>query len=389
MRMRILLLSVAIIYTTHCSPFNKPPQIINKVKPEILLQYGPIHRLTLECEADGLPVPRTQWFRNNEVVTDYPGLTLQDTSLVFQVPGPEHLGYYHCEASNILGRAVSSTVHLTTVLSNHSQAVSPPYFIAAPENEIAREGSTVELLCEVGGVPTPSIVWTKNGDEIAGETGTKLVVTSLAESDVANYACNASNPGGYVYKNVYLTMLAMVAHIVQGPRKHNTASRGQNVSLTCQAEGYPKPVISWSVNGSEIFEEDDDKYIIDKMTGDLHVVSVDNSDEGVYRCTARNHGEDSVSGSLTVTSVPTIVDGPSDRQVVIFSSIMIPCTVLPSLHITVSWKKNNIDLGREGFEDNDRISVDSDNALHIKNLSFTDSGKECPTNHPSNNNIPS
>ena len=36
------------------------------------------------------------------------------------------------------------------------------------------------------------------------------------------------------------------------------------------------------------------------------------------------------------------------------------------------------DLGQEGFEDSDRIHVDTDNALIIKNLTFADSGKCVP-----------
>merc|ERR1712106_261111 len=114
-----------------------------------------------------------------------------------------------------------------------------------------------------------------------------------------------------VYKNVYLNMLTVAASIIEGPKKDLLVSKGQNASLSCRATGHPKPRIAWSLNGSEIV--DDEKYIIDKDTGELTVLRVDLSDEGEYGCTASNHREDLAKGSLTVTSKTTIVDGPRDR----------------------------------------------------------------------------
>ena len=311
-----LALVLPFVMLVNASSYSKPPQIINKLSNEVLLKFGPIHRFTLACNADGDPVPSIQWYKNSQpMAANSSGLTLKADALDFTSPGLEHEGYYHCEAVNSLGRAKSSLVHVTSKLSKPGKGVTAPEFVLAPENEIASEGSKVELLCEADGVPEPVIEWTKNGDVMEGETGTKLVVEHLSKEDVANYACNASNAGGYVYKNVYLNMLTVAAHITQGPRAGLLVSRGENVSLSCRAEGHPKPSIAWSVNGSEIV--DDDKYSIDKVTGELLVLNADIIDQGDYACTAKNHGEDRAEGSLTVTSVTTIVDGPRDREEVV------------------------------------------------------------------------
>merc|ERR1712106_494062 len=45
-----------------------------------------------------------------------------------------------------------------------------------------------------------------------------------------------------------------------------------------------------------------------------------------------------------------------------------------SQKLTIGWKKNNLDIGQEGFADSDRMHVDENNALIIKNLTFSDSG---------------
>ncbi len=91
-------------------------------------------------------------------------------------------------------------------------------------------GSTVEFQCWAEGVPEPTIVWTKNGERLPNETGRKLVIHNIGVSDVANYACNASNVAGYEYKDVYLNVLTVAAVITEGPR-NQIVSKGSNVTM--------------------------------------------------------------------------------------------------------------------------------------------------------------
>jgi hypothetical protein len=57
-----------------------------------------------------------------------------------------------------------------------------------------------------------------------------------------------------------------------------------------------------------------------------------------------------------------------------------PCNVVSDLseNLTVLWKKENIDLGQVGFPETERISQDQNYSLHIKNLTFADSGGSPP-----------
>ena len=48
---------------------------------------------------------------------------------------------------------------------------------------------------------------------ISDETSPSLIIPSLGEEDVANYACNASNIAGYEYKNVIVNILTIGAMI--------------------------------------------------------------------------------------------------------------------------------------------------------------------------------
>jgi hypothetical protein len=151
---------------------------------------------------------------------------------------------------------------------------------------------------------------------------------------VANYACNASNIAGYQYKNVIVNILTEVARIKQGPPTQLVASKGSTVSLPCEAEGYPKPSISWTVNGTVI--NNSAKYSVDTDTDELNIQQVTVEDEGEYKCRATNHGEDTAEGTLIVKSITTIIDGPRDRKEEVFSSIEMKCDVVADMTIELS-----------------------------------------------------
>jgi hypothetical protein len=63
-----------------------------------------------------------------------------------------------------------------------------------------------------------------------------------------------------------------------------------------------------------------------------------------------------------------------------FFCVQMPCNVVSDLseNLTVLWKKENIDLGQVGFPETERISQDQNYSLHIKNLTFADSGGSPP-----------
>ena len=375
------LLVILLLYGSGgASPLHKPPQIVKELSKQTILKFGTFNRFVLECRGDADPPPSYQWFKNNQpFVSNLPeskGITLmsddEHSQLDFSNPSPQHEGYYYCEATNYLGKARSTVTHVAPSFPPSPAGAAAPSFIQAPKTELKSIGSRVELVCEAEGSPTPRISWTKNGEPVSSRSS--LVIPSLGQDDVANYACNASNSVGYEYKNVIVNILTVVARIKEGPPRQLVASKGSAVVLPCVVEGYPKPSIAWSVNGTVI--SDSDKYSVDKDTGELTVKEATVEDEGEYQCRATNHGEDTAEGSLIVKSITTIIDGPRDRKEEVFSSIEMKCEVVAdmSIELRVEWKKDNIDLGQPGFPANERIYQDDSHSLFIKNISFSDSG---------------
>ena len=79
-------------------------------------------------------------------------------------------------------------------------------------------------------------------------------------------------------------------------------SYGQNLFLSCVAEGKPTPTITWSKTGSAIQSQ------AVYFPNGLNLYSVSSSDNGVYTCNATNsHGSNSTTASVSVTSKFVII----------------------------------------------------------------------------------
>ncbi len=71
--------------------------------------------------------------------------------MIFPEPEIEiHEGYYHCEASNLLGIAASEVIHVTPHNVTYESWMTPPKFTTTPEMQI------VEIEKDVSSLPVSS-----------------------------------------------------------------------------------------------------------------------------------------------------------------------------------------------------------------------------------------
>jgi len=100
---------------------------------------------------------------------------------------------------------------------------------------------------------------------------------------------------------------------IVGAPKDVDVVRGENVVLTCEVAGYPSPRIDWKLtraDGQTIFMPSDDsrKSVQARggpdhfhITGWLYLTDVDQDDDGVYTCTAKNKlGKDTAEARVMV-----------------------------------------------------------------------------------------
>ncbi|XP_039614103.1 ADAMTS-like protein 1 isoform X4 [Polypterus senegalus] len=179
------------------------------------------------------------------------------------------------------------------------------------------------LKCEATGNPKPSIRWSKNGEHLrfGNRVGMlpdgSLQILAPGAADAGIYRCTASNSLGFV---------SLSSHITQGGKPVirasistervflNTSSvmadvgstvkvlLGANVTLRCQAEGIPKPKISWS------FLHGKSEAIHHPVKNDSVLVgNASLRDEGHYVCRAANlHGQVTAMTHLLLLVAPHV-----------------------------------------------------------------------------------
>ncbi|XP_057339173.1 neuroglian isoform X3 [Microplitis mediator] len=325
----------------------------------------------LYCIFGGTPLPEIIWSKDGERIKTSDRITHDDygKSLVLKRVDFQDQGVYTCEASNGVGRAISYSINL--------QVKSAPYFTVEPEIENAAEDDTVTFRCEAHGVPEPDIKWIYNGKPIAEApdnprreiTTNSITIRQLTKKDTGNYGCNATNAHGYVYKDVYVNVLALPAEITQPPADIVTVD-GKDVIMSCRVFGAPKPAVKWIRNGQELtggrFKTLD--------SGDLKITNVGFIDTGAYTCHASNKlGQDEKNATLAIKERTKITDKPEDYEVYAGASATFRCNAITdsTLELEIEWLRNNNSID---FEIEPRFVQTSDNSLTISKTTELDSG---------------
>ncbi|XP_066590095.1 neuroglian isoform X2 [Prorops nasuta] len=328
-------------------------------------------KVELYCIYGGTPLPQIVWSKNGDVIRPNDRISQGNygKSLLIKHVNFNDEGSYTCEASNGVGDAKSYSINL--------QVLAVPYLTVEPENINAAEDETVEFRCEASGVPEPAIKWIHNGKPIAEAppnprrkvTAHSIIIERLTKQDTGNYGCNATNSLGYVYKDVYVNVLALEPEITQPPTDKATVD-GKTVKMTCRVFGAPKPTVKWVRNGQKLTGG---RYkTLD--TGDLEIENVIFLDAGTYTCHASNKfGSVQASGNLVVKERTRITDEPENYEVAAGATATFRCNAVTdsSLTLQIDWLSNGEPID---FEMEPRFVQTSDSSLSITKTTELDSG---------------
>lgn len=221
---------------------HTPPVFVEKLK-DITACDG--QEVSLHCVVSGKPMPVISWYHNDENIDksqDYVFTYDRLTGKVYLVIldcFPDDEGHFMCIAENVAGRAttkcyltVCSEGEAAKPESNDQQMakrvfdekvklesrvpkkvekvgsnVDPPQFSDPLKPVVVHEGNSYTLVAVVTGYPSPSVQWTKDGEEIKAVdhfdikfdrvTGTcMLKVPKAAIDDSGLYSCRAFNKAG-------------------------------------------------------------------------------------------------------------------------------------------------------------------------------------------------
>uniref|UniRef100_A0A4Y0BLU1 Peroxidasin n=1 Tax=Anopheles funestus TaxID=62324 RepID=A0A4Y0BLU1_ANOFN len=204
-------------------PYPKPTELSNaairdsgtgehEAPPRIVL--GPENQnvkigstLTLECEADGNPLPHIWWKKDGLPVNETSQVYFTDDAIELTIDHVEvsDSGTYICVAENELGIA---EVEAEVVVIN----VGPPRFLFEPYDLDAIEGTTVEMPCKAENDDILQIKWQKEGrtitpkDKYRISSAGSLFVANITLTDEGRYECSLLNKYGRATASGMLTV---------------------------------------------------------------------------------------------------------------------------------------------------------------------------------------
>ncbi|XP_050185325.1 muscle, skeletal receptor tyrosine-protein kinase isoform X2 [Myiozetetes cayanensis] len=141
--------------------------------------------------------------------------------------------------------------------------------------------------------------------------------------------------------------------------------------FVCVVESYPEPEITWTRNSIPI-RLFDTRYSIQRNGQLLTILSVEDSDDGVYCCTADNGvGAAAQScGALQVKMRPKITRPPVNVEIIEGLKAVLPCVTMGNPKPSVSWVK-----GETVVKETARIAVLDSGNLRIHNVQREDAGQ--------------
>ncbi|CAK7292651.1 Muscle, skeletal receptor tyrosine-protein kinase [Vulpes lagopus] len=160
------------------------------------------------------------------------------------------------------------------------------------------------------------------------------------------------------------------APVITTPLETVDALVEEVATFMCAVESYPQPEISWTRN-KILIKLFDTRYSIRENGQLLTILSVEDSDDGIYCCTANNGvgGAAESCGALQVKMKPKITRPPINVKIIEGLKAVLPCTTMGNPKPSVSWIK-----GDSALRENSRIAVLESGSLRIHNVQKEDAG---------------
>lgn len=188
--------SQAVLVATTVKPNDSTPVIVRHPAGAKIVAGQPV---TLSVAAVGSPVPTYQWYRNGSILA---GKTSPSLSIPSVQAGD--VGSYTVTASNSLGSVTSAGAALDL-----NTGGNPPFFVLQPSGEASAPGKQVLFEVTASGAAPISYQWKKNGTNISGATGSKLLLGNVQSADAGTYTVTITNGSGTATSaNAVLAILA-------------------------------------------------------------------------------------------------------------------------------------------------------------------------------------
>ncbi|XP_071078981.1 limbic system-associated membrane protein-like isoform X2 [Haliotis cracherodii] len=208
------------------------------------------------------------------------------------------------------------------------------------EDMAVREGETVTLICNVTGIPMPTVTWYRHKPTDDDDTKTKigisgevLLIHNVSRYCGGTYECVAFN-GVPPAVNRLIRISVEFPPEVRLPNKRIGHDLGRETILECKISAYPQEISVWMRKGSVI--SNGGKYRVEiyhegehTMTLSLRIRNLEETDFGSYTCMSSNSvGKDAENMIL--------YDYSANRKTTAATTSIIPTTSPPASSTTTT-----------------------------------------------------
>ncbi|KAM6170210.1 hemicentin-2 [Rhynchocyon petersi] len=332
---RDLALKVLVPPNIEPSPFNKA-----------VLENASV---ALKCLASGVPSPDVSWFKGHQPISARAGLVVSADGRVLHIERAQlsDAGSYRCLASNVAG---------STELHYGLRVNVPPRITLLPSLPgPVLLGTPVRLTCNATGVPSPTLMWLKDGNPVSASGtpglqvfpgGRVLTLASVRASDSGSYSCVAVSAVGEDRWDMILQV--HMPPSILGEELNVSVVANESVVLECQSHAVPPPVLSWWKDGRPLKPRPGVHLSTDKAL--LEVDRAEVWDAGRYTCEALNQaGRSEKHYNLNVWVPPVFPSGePQALTVTEGHPVRLSCECRGVPFPKISWKKYGQPLPGEG-----------------------------------------
>ncbi|XP_047423981.1 brother of CDO isoform X2 [Mugil cephalus] len=216
-------------------------------------------------------------------------------------------GPYKCAAYNPVTQEVKTStsadrLRIRRSTSEAARIIYPP----APRSIMVTKGQRLVLECVASGIPTPQVVWLKDGEDLRSHNNTRfllsnLLIDAVGEADSGTYICRADNGiGSASSARVLYDVQVFEPPQVIVELQQQEVVYGETVRFTCQARGKPSPSVMWLHNARPLAPSPRHRL----TSRGLRVSNVGPQDDGLYQCMAEN-GVGSSQASARLITVST------------------------------------------------------------------------------------
>ncbi|XP_056426565.1 neuronal growth regulator 1-like [Hyla sarda] len=240
--------------------------------------------VTITCEADSNPSPTYSWETPSSDIQFSPN----NKTVTIHKVSRSHLGTYRCTASNMHG-SHSLQQELTLAAQPKILAIE-----TEPSTEVLK-GQNLTMTCIATGIPAPSLSWKHPSAMVeTSKDPDTITIWNMSMEHAGNYTCTAQNKYGIATQSQKITLAVKPKVININVKPSTTVSENDNLTLTCVAQGAPRPTYSWHPLTPNVIPSPDKSSIT--------IFAAQKAHAGDYSCTAENkHGRDTMTKHITVT----------------------------------------------------------------------------------------